>query len=143
MSNSNPNEEAAATRGGDEAAALFAQLVLQQSNLAMMLLGKVAHPETGQVIRDIGAAKHFIDTLEMLEGKTKGNLSREESALLKQSLMSLRLAFVEAVEAPAPQEQTAPPGQATPTAGTGPTGTPPEQGAPKQEEHRPKFSKKY
>ncbi len=143
MSNSNPTEEAAPAQSGDESSALFAQLVLQQSNLAMMLLGKVAHPETGQVIRDIDAAKHFIDTLEMLEGKTKGNLSREESALLKQSLMSLRLAFVEAVEAPAPQQQTAPQGQAAPASGGAPTGSQPAEGAPKEEEHRPKFSKKY
>ena len=84
--------------------ALFAQLVMQQSNMAMMLLGKVAHPETGQVVKDIEAAKFFIDQLEMLEVKTKGNLSKEEGALLKQSLMSLRLAFV-GLEA-LPRQQT-------------------------------------
>src|SRR5215510_11750027 len=101
--------------------ALFAQLILQQSNMAMMLLGKVAHPETGQVTKDFDAAKLFIDQLEMLQEKTKGNLTKEESALLKQSLMSLQMAFVEAVESsntptapPTPekvpaQENTAPP----------------------------------
>src|SRR5215468_11761667 len=79
--------------------ALFAQLVMQQANMAMMLLGKMAHPETGKVMKDIEAARLFIDQLEMLEVKTKGNLSKEESSLLKQSLMSLRMAFVEAAEA--------------------------------------------
>jgi hypothetical protein len=143
MSNSNPSEEAAAAQSADESSVLFAQLVVQQANLAMMLLGKVAHPETGQVIRDIDAAKHFIDTLEMLEGKTKGNLSREEAGLLKQSLMSLRLAFVEAVEAPAPQGQPATPPQAAPASGGETTGSQPAPEAPKPEEHRPKFSKKY
>src|SRR2546423_9515640 len=78
--------------------ALFAHLVMQQSNMAMMLLGKVAHPETGQIIKDLEAAKLFIDQLEMIEAKTKGNLSKDEANLLKQNLMSLRLAFVEAVE---------------------------------------------
>src|SRR5208283_549593 len=78
--------------------ALFAQLVMQQSNLAMMLLGKAPHPETGQVTKDLEAARLFIDTLEMLEAKTRGNLNKEETALLKQGLMSLHLAFVEAVE---------------------------------------------
>lgn len=136
MSNSNITEEGAAARGGEEASALFAQLVLQQSNLAMMLLGRVAHPETGQVIRDIDAARHFIDTLEMLAVKTKGNLSHDEEGLLKQSLMRLRLAFVEAVESPAPQPQAAPQSPATP-----PPAAAPEEGKP--EEHRPKFSKKY
>ena len=42
----------------------------------------------------------FIDQLEMLEVKTKGNLRKEEEQLLKQSLMSLRMAFVEAVQSP-------------------------------------------
>src|SRR5258706_7552237 len=81
--------------------ALFAHLVMQQANMAMMLLGKVPHPETGQIIKDMEAAKLFIDQLEMLEAKTKGNLSKEEANLLKQNLMTLRLAYVEAVESPA------------------------------------------
>jgi len=80
--------------------ALFAQLVVQQSNMAMLLMGKVPHPQTGQTMRDIEASRLFIDQLEMLEAKTKGNLTREEEQLLKQSLMSLRMAFVEAVESP-------------------------------------------
>ena len=80
--------------------ALFAQLVMQQSNLAFMLLGKAPHPETGKTVRDLDAAQLFIDQMEMLEAKTKGNLRREEQDLLKQSLMSLRMAFVEAVNAP-------------------------------------------
>ena len=84
----------------DMMSALFAQLVMQQANMAMMLLGKVAHPESGKTIKDIDAARLFIDQLEMLETKTKGNLSKDEAGLLKQSLMSLRLAFVEAVESP-------------------------------------------
>ena len=118
--------------------ALFAQLVMQQANMAMMLLGKMAHPETGKVIKDIEAARLFIDQLEMLEVKTKGNLTKEESNLLKQSLMSLRLGFVEAVESPKP-ETASEPKDATPK-----TQAPaPEATADEQEEHRKKFSKKY
>src|SRR5258705_2228490 len=81
--------------------AVFAHLVMQQTNMVMMLLGKVPHPETGQILKDMEAAKLFIDQLEMLEAKTKGNLSKEEANLLKQNLMTLRLAYVEAVESPA------------------------------------------
>ena len=55
---------------------LFAQLVLQQSNMAMMLLGRVPHPESGKVIQDVEAARLFIDQIEMLEVKTKGNLTK-------------------------------------------------------------------
>src|SRR5664280_1882401 len=57
--------------------ALFAHMVMQQSSMAMMLMGKTPHPETGQVVRDLEAAKFFIDLLEMLEFKTKGNLNQE------------------------------------------------------------------
>jgi hypothetical protein len=85
--------------------ALFAQLVMQQASMAMMLLGKTPNPQTGKTMRDLEGARFFIDQLEMLEIKTKGNLSREEQGLLKQNLMALRLAFVEAVEKPAPAEK--------------------------------------
>src|SRR6266704_1012278 len=91
----------------EELSFLFAQLVLQQSNMAMMLMGKVAHPESGKVVQDVDAARLFIDQLEMLENKTKGNLSKEEEHLLKQTLMSLRLNFVDTVESSgsAPRQQ--------------------------------------
>lgn len=116
--------------------ALFAQLVMQQSNMALMLLGKVPHPETGQVVQDLEAARLFIDQLEMLEAKTKGNLNKDEAGLLKQSLMSLRLAFVQAVENPPAKADAAP--AAKENAPSAPTATPP----PQEESHK-KFSKKY
>ena len=131
--------------GQDEHAFLFAQLVLQQSNMAMMLLGKVAHPGSGEVVQDIEAARLFIDQLEMLEAKTKGNLSKEEETLLKQTLMNLRLNFVQTVESSPPppadqaRKEAAPAEQAQPagsSAAAGPSAT-------ETEEHRTKFSKKY
>jgi len=127
--------------------ALFAHMVMQQSSMAMMLLGKTAHPETGQVVCDLDAAKFFIDQLEMLEFKTKGNLNQEETALLKQSLMSLRMAFVESVDsAPAPPqsrpEQGSPPAGATPSAEPSNPATAPSA-SPGEDEPRKKFTKKY
>ncbi len=127
------------------ASALFAHLVMQQSNMALMLLGKVPNPESGQTMCDLEAAKLFIDLLEMLDAKTKGNLSKEEAHLLKQTLMSLHLAYVEAVDSPAAQ----PASPAKPQ--TPPSTTPPEGSSPStpadapasEDEHRKKFSKKY
>jgi hypothetical protein len=126
--------------------ALFAHLVMQQSNMAMMLLGKTPHPETGQVVRDLDAARFFIDQLEMLEAKTKGNLNPEEAALLKQTLMALRMAFVESVErpptsAPPRPESAAPPAGTASTADSAATAAPPA--SPAEEEPRKKFTKKY
>lgn len=124
----------------DMHAALFAQLVMQQSNMALMLLGKVAHPETGEVVKDLEAARLFIDQLEMLEAKTKGNLTKEESGLLKQSLMTLRLSFVEAAESPEPAKEAKP---AQPGSPAQPQPAGPAAGEAQEEEHRKKFSKKY
>jgi hypothetical protein len=102
--------------------------------MAMLLLGKIPHPEGGQVTRNMEAARLFIDQLEMLEVKTKGNLTKEEAALLKQSLMQLRLAFVDAVNSPEPEEKQtqAKPGSA-----------PAEPAKASEEESHKKFSKKY
>ena len=76
---------------------LFANLVMQQTNMTLMLLGRVPHPETGQTVREIDGAQMFIDQLEMIEIKTRGNLNPMEDKLLKQSLTAVRLAFVEAI----------------------------------------------
>ena len=127
--------------------ALFAHLVMQQSNMAMMLLGKAAHPETGQLVRDIEAAKLFIDQLEMLEVKTKGNLSKEEATLLKQSLMALRMAFVESVDSPPPPAESRAE-RGTPPVGSAPAAEPNQPAAASatpagDEESRKKFTKKY
>lgn len=75
--------------------ALFANLVIQNTNMALMFLGKVPHPQSGQPIKDLESAQMFIDQLEMLAYKTRGNLDNDEQQLLKQSLLSLRLSFVE------------------------------------------------
>ena len=50
----------------------------------------------------------LIGQLEMLEAKTRGNLSKREESVLKQSLMSARMAFVEAVEEPPPAPSATP-----------------------------------
>ena len=134
--------------GGDTMTALFANLVMQQSNMALLLLGKVADPDSGKVIRDLEAARMFIDTLEMLEAKTQGNLSKQEGALLKQTLMQLRWAFVEAVEAPSPQTKAAPqPGpsgaEAAQAAATEKAARVQRDSGTEEEEQRKKFVKKY
>ena len=132
----------------DSLSALFAQLVIQQANMAMMLLGKVPHPQTGETVKDTEAAKLFIDQLEMLENKTKGNLSKEESSLLKQSLMSLRMAFVDAVDSTASANESRPKKEAGASEPASPASTPnvaasSDSAAATEEEHRKKFSKKY
>jgi len=149
MNGPQSSEGAVATASREEImSALFASMVVQQTNMALMLLGKMAHPETGETVRDIDGAKMFIDQLEMLEFKTKGNLAAREDKLLKQSLTALRMAFVEAIDAhPRGRASASPPssGEAgTPAADAAKT---PSAGQPAastaDEESRKKFSKKY
>ena len=139
--------ESVSENAEDTMAARFAHLVAQQSSMAMMLLGKTAHPETGQTVRDLEAARFFIDQLEMLELKTKGNLSQEEAALLKQSLMSLRMAFVECVNSAPPSAQPSPAqgarqADAAP-AGGGNAAAAAAAPAPGENESHKRFTKKY
>jgi hypothetical protein len=107
----------------------------------MMLLGKVAHPDAGEVKKDLEGARLFIDQLQMLEIKTKGNLTTQEASLLAQSLMSLRLAFVEAVDEAQPA--TSSESQSKPATPTTPERSTEAPAGDKDAEHRPKFSKKY
>jgi hypothetical protein len=127
--------------------ALFASMVMQQANMAMLYLGQMAHPETGQPVRDLEAARMFIDQLEMLEVKTKGNLTKDEAVLLKQSLSSARMGFVQAVESA--RKETAAPASA---AAAAPEGKPETAGVEQSpvggqtagsNEERKKFVKKY
>jgi hypothetical protein len=127
-------------------AALFANMVIQQTNMAMMLLGKVAHPETGQFMQDIESARMFIDQLEMIEVKTKGNLSKQEDGLLKQALSALHMSFVEAVDGSGekqPAIHEAAPAPAAPATPEASSAKPAASEAPAAEESRKKFSKKY
>src|SRR5437899_12926918 len=145
MNVSQSPEKAPGNAGGDESlSAQFAGLVLQQTNMALMLLGKSPHPETQKNMLDIDGAKMFIDQLEMLEVKTQGNLKADEAKLLKQSLTALRLAFVQTIDSQSPSAADQPKTSATPTEPPG-SSIPPEQASTpsSEEEARKKFSKKY
>lgn len=65
-------------------------MVVQRADLAMMLLGKMTNPETGETRRDLAGAQMFINPLQMLEARTKGNLTPTEATILQQARMSLR-----------------------------------------------------
>jgi hypothetical protein len=125
----------------------FASMVMQTAQMALMLLGQMPHPETGETVSDLEGARMFIDQLEMLEVKTKGNLSKDEEQLLKQSLIGTRMAFVAAIEQ---QEKGAKPAApaapaaavAAESAASAPTIETPAA-APTDDDSRKKFSKKY
>lgn len=70
-------------------------LVLSLAHAAMMHLGQLTDPETGQAGQsNLPLARHAIDTIAMLKEKTKGNLTDEEQNILDNVLTDLRLAYV-------------------------------------------------
>lgn len=133
MSQSAPSDPAKEQR----LTALFANFVQSQANLALLMLGRVPHPQTGEHLHDPESARLFIDQLEMIQERTRGNLSPQETEFINSALTMLRLAFVEAINQPAPQPATAPV-NAAPAAEKVAAPAPEEPAEPTK-----RFSKKY
>ena len=77
---------------------LFMQLIIQNQQIAMMSMGKIKNPVTHKVERNLEHAKIYIDTLDMLLAKTKGNLSEYEEKFLIETLKDLKLNYVDEVD---------------------------------------------
>lgn len=74
----------------------FMSLVSGLAAEALIHLGQAEGPAGEKTKVNIDAARYTIDTLQMLEEKTKGNLTQEESKGLAGILHELRLRFVDA-----------------------------------------------
>ncbi len=72
----------------------FISFILSLNTTALFHLGEIAHPETGQKVLDLELARHAIDTLAMLEEKTKGNLDKEEQELISKVVYELKMRFI-------------------------------------------------
>ncbi len=72
----------------------FERLIASLYMTAMLQLG-MARPEGGELQPDITGARQTIDTLALLHGKTKGNLTKQEENLLQNCLFELRMAYIE------------------------------------------------
>lgn len=76
----------------------FAAFVMSLNTSALYHLGEVSDPATGKRIVDLDLAKHAIDTLALIQNKTKGNLEKNEDELLKNILYDIKIRFVKAVK---------------------------------------------
>jgi hypothetical protein len=126
----------------------FIEFVMMQAQNAALFLGQIPNPQTGQGEVNLELAKMFIDQLGMIQEKTRGNLTNEETAVLRNTLSNLQMAFVEvsqqspsekpaassptepSAEPPAESETTAEPGSAPVTSQA-------------ETESRKKFTKSY
>jgi hypothetical protein len=76
----------------------FNSLVFSLSSSALLNIGEIADPHTGEKKTDLPLAKHAIDTIAMLKEKTKGNLTEEEQRLMDSVLTDLRWRYVKAAK---------------------------------------------
>jgi hypothetical protein len=72
----------------------FTGFVFGLGQMALVHLGEIPEPHTGQVERNLEQARHVIDILDMLEEKTRGNLAQEEGELLQTLKSELKLKYV-------------------------------------------------
>src|SRR5436189_5747977 len=97
----------------------FIEFIMMQAQNAALFLGQIPNPQTGKGEVNLELAKMFIDQLGMIQEKTRGNLTSEETAVLRNTLSNLQMAFVEvskemregkteSVAAPVPEPQTEP-----------------------------------
>ena len=82
--------------GNAELAQRFVQFVMMQAQNIFYVLGRIPSPDGRPIPPNLEAAKLLIDQLEMIQEKTRGNLSAQESSILDDALKNVRLAFVEA-----------------------------------------------
>ena len=77
---------------------MFVHLVLMLSSSAMQQLGKLVNPAIGKAQISLEGAQFTIDLLDALEAKTRGNLDKDEQRLMTETLMTLKMNFVETME---------------------------------------------
>ena len=132
----------------------FIEFVVMHAQNAALFLGQIPNPKTGEPEVNLDLARMFIDQLGMIQEKTRGNLTNEETTVLRNTLSNLQMAFVEASGATRPRgapESGAEP--ETPETAPGQTAGQPSAGAPEpstpitsteaESESRKKFTKSY
>ena len=112
----------------------FIEFVLMQAQQIALMLGQIPGPDGKPMEPNLPIARIFIDQLEMIREKTRGNLTKEEEDILTKVLADLQLAFVEAGnQGPAaPAVTAAPEDPGIPAADS-----------PPDDEDKKKFSKSY
>jgi hypothetical protein len=132
----------------------FIEFVVMHAQNAALFLGQIPNPKTGEPEVNLELARMFIDQLAMIQEKTRGNLTNEETTVLRNTLSNLQMAYVEvsrepgrAQPEPARRGEGAPEAEPTapaehPSAGT-PEPSAPISSTESETESRKKFTKSY
>ena len=142
--------------GNAELAQRFVQFVMMQAQNIFYVLGRIPSQDGRPIPPNLEAAKILIDQLEMVQEKTRGNLSAQEASILTDALKNVQLAFVEATggtpasmmpksslpDFPLDGEDEAAPAPAPEKAKSAPAAATPATPAP-ETENKKKFTKSY
>ncbi len=72
----------------------FQMLIISLSTTALVQLGMAPNPANGKTEKDLVNAKQTIDILGILQEKSQGNLTPDESHLLEQCLYDLKMSYI-------------------------------------------------
>ncbi|HEY6155320.1 MAG TPA: DUF1844 domain-containing protein [Candidatus Udaeobacter sp.] len=134
----------------------FIEFVMMHAQNAALFLGQIPNPKTGEAEINLDLARMFIDQLEMIQEKTRGNLTNEEAMVIRNALSNLQMAYVEVAGEPgrarptgapqtAPQPEARESDQSQPEhpAPSAPEQSPPVAASDSDTESRKKFTKSY
>jgi hypothetical protein len=128
----------------------FIEFVMMHAQNAALFLGQIPNPKTGEPEINLDLARMFIDQLEMIQEKTRGNLTNEEAMVLRNALSNLQMAFVEVSGGARPEPARG--GEGAPDTASQPAEQPalgaaeqrpPISSAEPEPESRKKFTKSY
>ena len=137
-----------ATQSG-ELSQRFIEFVMMHAQNAALFLGQIPNPKTGEGEVNLELAKMFIDQLAMIQEKTRGNLTNEETTVLRNALSNLQMAYVEVARQVAKGGgQPTPPPAPSPASAAMPeekpkASEPISSAASSESESKKKFTKSY
>jgi hypothetical protein len=73
----------------------FVSILFSYVHSTLICLGDIDDPVKQAKVESLDGARHMIDILELLEEKTKGNLSPEEQQYLESALFDLRMRYMQ------------------------------------------------
>src|SRR5580700_6320721 len=127
----------------------FVEFVMMHAQNAALFLGQIPNPKTGEGEVNLELAKMFIDQLAMIQEKTRGNLTNEETTVLRNALSNLQMAYVEVARQVAKGGgQPTPPPAPSPASAAMPeekpkASEPISSAASSESESKKKFTKSY
>jgi hypothetical protein len=89
-----PSSSAATPPESSAVPVTFSSFVISLGSSSLMFMGEQLDPQQPPMPVNLPQAKEIIDLLSVLEDKTKGNLTSEEQAVLRDMLYALRMKYV-------------------------------------------------